>query len=74
MRPEDLDSDMPAEPGLELRGGEATWRKYAGKVIAIVDGEVLASGETWGEAFEAAQRAGLTDPLMFSVPDGAVIA
>lgn len=74
MGTEDFDRDEPALPGLELNGGEATWRKYAGKVIAIVDGDVRAAAETWGELFDAIDRLGLQDPLVFCVPSGSLIA
>ena len=60
MRPEDIDPDEPAIPGVELKGGDATWRRYAGKVIAVGDGEVRAWGETWGACIAAAKRAGVS--------------
>ena len=74
MEPEDL-PEAPTIPAIELKGGAATWRKYAGQVIAVADGEVRAAGETWASALVAAQRAGLSlEGLEFLfVPDGAFV-
>lgn len=70
MRPEGFDHDEPAQAGLELERGEAAWRQYAGKVIAIGDGGVGAVAESGGEPFDAIDRLGLEEPLVLSVRGG----
>ena len=60
-------------PAIELKGGDETLRKYAGKVIAIVDGEVRASGENWNECIDAATAANLADPMFMFLPTGSFV-
>ena len=75
MRPEDFDDGGPPLPGVELKGGPDAWREYAGKMVAVANGEVRASGTTWAECMAAVKRAGLgLDSVEFMfVPGGAFI-
>lgn len=55
-------------PPLEMKGGAATLQQYRGQVVAIVDGEVRASGKDWAAAMAAAERLGLDDPEFTYIP------
>ena len=73
MEPENLEDGLPDQPGVELKGDEAAWRQYAGKVVAVVNGEVRAVGNTWAEALRAVREANLTAPQMLYIPTGAFV-
>lgn len=66
-------NDDSVVPGLTLKGGDADWMAYAGKVVAIVEGEVRAFGETWADCFAAADKLGLADPTFMFVPTGSYV-
>lgn len=60
-------------PGLELEGGPAELGRYAGKAIAVVDGEVEASG-TWEEVLKLVDVLHLEHAVFAYVPAGVVAA
>lgn len=62
-------SSDKAVPGLVLKDPKSI-AAYAGKVVAIVDGEIKAAG-TWDEVLAASAR--LVSPLFFVVPDAVII-
>jgi hypothetical protein len=72
MKPEDF-SDEPTQAGVEIKGGPAALRPYLGQVVAVVAGEVRASGKTWGDCLRAADDAHLVDPELLYVPSGAFV-
>jgi hypothetical protein len=55
MTPEEL-KDEPVEPGLVVKGGVDALRPYLGQVIAVVDGEIRASGKTWQSASKQCEK------------------
>jgi hypothetical protein len=51
----------------------AILREYAGKVVAIVDGEVRASGSTWAECLRAVDSAKLGAVELLFIPPGSFV-
>jgi len=66
-------NDEPVEPGVEVKGGADALRPYLGQVIAVVDGEIRASGKTWAECLRAVRDAHLVDPDLMFVPSAAFV-
>ena len=62
-----MSTESPEEevvPPLKINGGADALRPYAGKAIAILDGEVRASG-TWAEVLDEAERMGIGETATF---------
>ncbi|MHB8872436.1 MAG: hypothetical protein ACYC8T_01995 [Myxococcaceae bacterium] len=72
MMPEEL-KDEPVEPGLVVKGGADALRPYLGRVIAVVEGEIRASGKTWAECLKAVREAHLVNPDLMFVPPAAFV-
>ena len=67
MSADPIDNE-PVDPGVELKGGPEAFAPYLGKCVAIVDGEVRASGADWTELIKAVQQLRLHEPLLMFVP------
>jgi hypothetical protein len=52
------------DPALQQRLFE-----HAGKWVALTRSEIIAIADTPSEAFHAAQEAGITDPILYRVPE-----
>jgi hypothetical protein len=59
MEPESDINEPIVESPLKLNGGPEVLRAYKGKVVAIVDGEVRASADTWAECISAVRKMGI---------------
>jgi hypothetical protein len=75
----DIDDDMMNEPiqppQLQLNGGPSVLDAYKGKSIAIVDGDIRASGDTAGDCVDAIRKLGiaLESVNFFDVPRAAFV-
>jgi hypothetical protein len=56
--------DEEVVPALKINGGQDALRPYVGKAVAILDGEVRASG-TWAEVLDEAERIGILETATF---------
>jgi hypothetical protein len=71
-KPPEGRTESPA-PGVEIKGDPREIAAYLGKWVAIVDGFIRASGENFGEAFDAAKANGLDDPEFMFLPKHAFV-
>ena len=76
MEEEDDDMNEPIQPSpLEMKGGPEVFTAYKGKVVAIADGEIRASGNDWGECVDAVRKLGIAveSVILFGVPRAAFV-
>lgn len=50
-----------------LRNFKKLLERYEGKFVAICKERVVATGDSWGEAFEKAQERGFTDAMVIRI-------